>query len=76
MDNQQLLLRVNDVTRVANLSRSGIYKLLSEDEKFPKPVRLKGSKTLYWRTVDLHRWVNSLQTQKQAGCEGDKNDCE
>jgi prophage regulatory protein len=48
------LLRLAEVCRMLALSRSTVYKRLSE-QKFPKPVRL-GSGTVRWRIEAIEAW--------------------
>ena len=51
------LLRMADVCRALALSRSTIYKLLSEGA-FPKPVRL-GSRAVRWPRAAIEIWYQA-----------------
>lgn len=52
------LLRLTDVCKLLGLSRSSIYKRLSEGS-FPKPVRL-GPMTVRWRVDAIEAWRDSF----------------
>jgi prophage regulatory protein len=51
------LLRLAEVCKILSISRSTIYKRLS-DETFPEPVRL-GPRTVRWRTEAIEAWSRS-----------------
>lgn len=51
------LLRLAEVCKILSISRSTIYKRLS-DETFPEPVRL-GPRTVRWRTDAIEAWSRS-----------------
>jgi predicted DNA-binding transcriptional regulator AlpA len=72
MDIDRLLLRISDIERIAALSRSGIYRLLIEDETFPRPVRLKGTRTLFWRLSDISEWIETLKPNEAESSQGAK----
>jgi prophage regulatory protein len=48
------LIRLADVCRFLGISRSTVYKKLSESS-FPKPARL-GPRTVRWRVDDIEAW--------------------
>jgi prophage regulatory protein len=52
------LIRLADVCRLVGLSRSSIYKRLS-DNAFPQPVRL-GPRTVRWRIDSIEEWRDSI----------------
>lgn len=52
------LLKINEVSKMVALSRSSIYKRLSEGA-FPKPVRL-GKRAIRWHVDEIARWRESL----------------
>ena len=51
------ILRRKDVEAMIGLSRSTIYKLISQ-EMFPKPVQL-GRRAVGWRLSDIEAWLNT-----------------
>ena len=51
------LIRLKELTKIIGLSRSMIYKLLSE-EKFPKRIRLT-QRTVVWRLSEIDAWIES-----------------
>lgn len=48
------LIRLGDVCRFLGISRSTVYKRLSE-RSFPEPARL-GPRTVRWRVDDIEAW--------------------
>jgi len=56
MDDQQLL-RVEDVQRRLNLSRSSFYRLRKKRPDFPKPLRPTGGSAVRWRKADIDAWL-------------------
>jgi len=59
LDTQVLVVRMSRLVEMIGLSRSTIWKLLSEG-KFPKPIRL-GSRSIAWRINDIEEWLQSRQ---------------
>ena len=53
------LLNVREVAAKLGVSRGTIYKMLSRDARFPRPVYIM-SKAPRWRVSDIDRWVDSL----------------
>lgn len=51
------ILRRKEVEAMIGLSRSTIYKLISQ-EIFPKPVQL-GTRAVGWRLSDIEAWLNT-----------------
>ena len=58
-DTQVLVVRMSRLVEMIGLSRSTIWKLLSEG-KFPNPIRL-GSRSRAWRIKDVEDWLESRQ---------------
>jgi prophage regulatory protein len=58
-DTQVLVVRMSRLVEMIGLSRSTIWKLLSEG-KFPNPIRL-GSRSIAWRIKDVEDWLESRQ---------------
>ena len=56
------ILRLKDVQRMAELSRSTIY-LEIDKGNFPKQVQLTGSRSVGWHEITVIEWVES---RKQA----------
>ncbi len=53
------LLRVPDVCRLVQVSRSALYKLMQTDPTFPRAVRLT-ARAVAWRRADLDAWIEGL----------------
>lgn len=49
------LIRLKELIKMIGLSRSTVYKLLSED-KFPKRIRLT-QRTVVWRLSEIETWI-------------------
>jgi prophage regulatory protein len=58
-DTQVLVVRMSRLVEMIGLSRSTIWKLLSEDQ-FPNPIRL-GSRSIAWRIKDVEEWRQSRE---------------
>ena len=58
-DTQVLVVRMSRLVEMIGLSRSTIWKLLSEDQ-FPNPIRL-GSRSIAWRVKDVEEWLQSRE---------------
>lgn len=58
LEQPPLLLRLPAVLRITGLSRSVIYRLMSE-HKFPDSVRL-GERTVAWRQSEIDQWAQQL----------------
>lgn len=56
------ILRIADVVRATNLSRSTIYTLLKVND-FPRPKRL-GKKVVFWTASEIQQW---LENRPSAG---------
>lgn len=48
--------RLRDVTRISALSRSTVYRRISEG-RFPAPVHL-GGRASAWSSAELQAWIN------------------
>lgn len=51
-----MIMRLPEVLRVVGLSRSTIYRLIKEG-KFPKSLRLTGSRAIGWRRGQIRAWL-------------------
>ena len=60
---EMAILRLPEVKRLTGLSRSTIYKMISEG-KFPRSVSL-GSRAVGWRAINIRAW---LQTREYESC--------
>ena len=54
------ILRLADLEDYICLGRSAIYKLLQEDEQFPRQIRLT-ARAVGWRRADIDRWLESRE---------------
>jgi prophage regulatory protein len=59
------LLRLKDVCRLFGISRSTIYKRVSE-ESFPAPLRIS-ERSVRWRMTDLADWSSGLNQRPKKG---------
>ena len=57
---EPVLLSVAAVGKMLSLSKSLIYKLMKEDERFPVPVNMPCASTRFLRS-DIDEYVNSLK---------------
>lgn len=55
-------LRLSDVTKMLGMSRSTIYKRVSE-RTFPQPIKIS-ERSVRWRAEDLAEWCNELELRK------------
>ena len=51
------ILRISDVVRATNLSRSTIYLLMKVND-FPRPKRL-GKKVVFWTAAEIQQWLEN-----------------
>jgi prophage regulatory protein len=58
-DTQVLVVRMSRLVEMIGLSRSTIWKLLSEGQ-FPNPIRL-GSRSIAWRVKDVEECLQSRE---------------
>ena len=58
------LIRLKELIKLIGLSRSTVYKLISES-KFPKSIKLT-ERTVVWRLSEISAWV---ETKQQRGAQ-------
>lgn len=51
------LWRLPRVLAATGLSRSALYRAVAEGS-FPRPVRLGGTASVAWRSVEVVAWIN------------------
>ena len=56
---EQRIFRLPQVISMYNVSKPTIYRQIKEG-KFPKPVKLAGSRAVGWLKKDLVEWEESL----------------
>lgn len=56
--------RLRDVTRISALSRSTVYRRISEG-RFPAPVHL-GGRASAWPATELQAWINDPEGYQTA----------
>ena len=61
------LLRIHEVTKLTELSRSSIYKQI-ELKNFPKGVKITG-RSIAWPSEEIDLWVSERIAQR--GCHND-----
>lgn len=59
------LINLKDVCAITTLSKSLIYVLI-KDGKFPKPIRIPGTRRVAWRSSDVESVISSW-AQESAG---------
>lgn len=62
---QNELMKLDEVIATVRYSRPSIYRLMSEG-KFPKPIRL-GGRSVFWVRADIEEHIqNAIQEQKAS----------
>ena len=56
MNIQQEFIRLNVVQEITSLSKSTIYRLISEGE-FPKQIQI-GKRAVVWVRSDINDWID------------------
>ena len=56
-------LNMNDVLKKLNISKSFLYKLLKNDDSFPKPIKLSNRRNTVFNKDDIEYWMSSKFTQ-------------
>ena len=56
MNIQQEFIRLNVVQEITSLSKSTIYRLISEGT-FPKQIQI-GKRSVVWVRSDINNWIN------------------
>ena len=56
MNIQQEFIRLNVVQEITSLSKSTIYRLISEGD-FPKQIQI-GKRAVVWVRSDINAWIN------------------
>lgn len=59
------MLRLKDVIEKTGLSRSSVYRYISED-RFPKPVHL-GERTVAWVEREIEDWLMMRLNERDGG---------
>ena len=53
---EQQFIRLNKVKEITSLSKSSIYRLISEGD-FPKQIQI-GKRAVVWVRSDINDWIN------------------
>jgi predicted DNA-binding transcriptional regulator AlpA len=57
-------LNMNDVLQKLKISKSFLYRLLKNDESFPKSIKLSPKRNKVWMKDDIEKWMsNKFYTQ-------------
>jgi predicted DNA-binding transcriptional regulator AlpA len=56
-------LNMNDVLQKLKISKSFLYRLLKNDESFPKPIKLSNRRNTVFNKDDIEYWMSSKFTQ-------------
>lgn len=59
---QTRLIRLKEVMTLTGLSRSGIYKYISED-RFPENVSL-GGRAVAWVESEIQQWIDNVISRR------------
>ena len=53
---EQQFIRLSKVKEITSLSKSSIYRLISEGD-FPKQIQI-GKRSVVWVRSDINNWIN------------------
>ena len=56
MITEQQFIRLGEVIRITSLSKTSIYRLISEGT-FPKQIQV-GKRSVVWVRSDINNWIN------------------
>lgn len=56
--NRDGVIRIKQLTELLCRSRATIYRLLKRDPGFPRPFRMSGSRSKFWRVGDVLDYIN------------------
>jgi prophage regulatory protein len=56
MNVEQQFIRLNKVQEITSLSKSSIYRLISDGD-FPKQIQI-GKRSVVWVRSDINNWIN------------------
>ena len=56
MNVEQQFIRLNKVQEITSLSKSSIYRLISDGD-FPKQIQI-GKRSVVWVRSDVNNWIN------------------
>jgi prophage regulatory protein len=68
---QTRLIRLSEVQKMTGLSRSGIYKYISE-RRFPQNVSL-GGRSVAWVEIEITQWIEELISRRYDNVLSDYN---
>ena len=56
MNTEHQFIRLNEVKGITSLSKTSIYRLISEGT-FPKQIQI-GKRSVVWVRSDINNWIN------------------
>lgn len=65
---EKLLLDIDAVSSLTELSRRTIYRLMSRNE-FPKPKHIPGGRSVRWTRGSVQKWCERLPDAENYACE-------
>lgn len=65
LDDDERLLRLNEVTKKVGLGSSTIYRLMNEG-KFPRAIQI-GENSVRWLSSDIKKWIADRILKRDAG---------
>lgn len=63
----KMLLSINDLAQIMNLSERTVWKKVTKDPLFPKPVRVL-SRNKRWLRSDVYDWLQTLSSGAGESC--------
>jgi len=50
-------IKIKELNKITSLSTATIYRLMAEN-KFPKQIKITGSKSVAWSASDINDWMD------------------
>jgi prophage regulatory protein len=54
------VIRLRELAKQLNVSKSGLYRLRRKDESFPKPITY-GGRSVFFFVKEVDEWMNSRE---------------
>lgn len=68
LQKEQLLIRLNNVCRMLDLSRNGLKLLQQKDPAFPKPIKFGSTRqaVVYFDAAEIRAWIEKRKAEARA----------